>query len=378
MAILAPAFSSSDLALNIRTLRAPLSGVQRYILELNSRIGVAAIRISPSGSAQGLLGHLWEQTILPIRCRGRLLFSPGNTGPILYRRQVVTIHDTSTFDCPDAFTGVFARWYRWLLPRLAGRALGVITVSEFSRERIVATLKVPRDRVAVVYNGVTHPTSIPSFERLTAARLELRLPTRFLLFVGSMDPRKNLPLLLKAFTDAELAGVSLVIAGGGNERLFAAHKNGAGVSGVMTLGHVNDEILDDLYALAEGFVFPSRYEGFGLPPLEAMIRGCPVLCSNASSLPEICGPAFDKGGAPIYFTPSSVDSISAALREFAALPREARARMALAGRNWAARFSWDQCASDTLAALGKFGFCNNQLPSKGGARPVLDGAERPL
>ena len=319
------------------------------------------VRPPASISAQGIKGHLWEQFALPAQCRGRLLFSPGNTGPLACRRQIVTIHDASTFDQPEAFKGLFARWYRWLLPRLARRALCVVTVSRFSRDRLCARLGLSPARVAVIYNGVTPPpASLPSVS--TEELQRLRLPARFLLFVGSQDPRKNVPRLLEAFARARLGDVELLLAGGAAPGLFNAAGHDAALPRVRSLGRVSDAVLETLYARAEGFVFPSLYEGFGLPPLEAMARGCPVLTSDATCLPEVCGPDLSRGGACVYFSPHSPDAIARALEQFCRLTPDTRRAMADAGRRRAQLYSWDRCAADTLALLHRHGGLENENP----------------
>jgi len=365
-----PNFDMNRIVYNVRTLSAPLTGVQRYVRELDARLGGDFERVAPSIGAQGASGHLWEQLVLPVRLGGRMLFSPGNTGPVGYRRQVVTIHDASTLDLPDAFAGAFGRWYRWMLPRLARRVLGVVTVSEFSRARIVATLGVPRRRVAVVHNGVTPAPGPLAGDLLSAVRLRYGLHGRFLLFVGSRDARKNAAFLVKAFAASGVRGLELVLVGGGNDRLFAPGE-GAWKPGVRVLGHVEDRDLEALYALAEGFVFPSLYEGFGLPPLEAMARGCPVLCSDATCLPEVCGPALERGGAPIYFSPRSEASLAEALSRFAGLPAGVRQQMASAGRARAGGYTWDRCASETLAAVTRFAAEDRRLPGTDGVPHLL-------
>ncbi len=339
---------------NARTLRAPQSGVQRYAGELARRMAPGALIAAPQSAAQGMAGHLWEQAVLPTRVGGWPLFSPGNTGPLACRRQVVTIHDAATFDEADAFTGMFGRWYRWLLPRLARRVAAVITVSAFSRDRLIHHLGVSPERIHVIHNGVTPPAGDPTPEELLAVRRELGLPERFFLFVGSRDPRKNLNRLVTAFLQMQprLGGRHLVIVGGGNAQLFrdAADEN-AGSGFVHRLGRVDDRQLDALYYLADAFVFPSLYEGFGLPPLEAMLRGCPVLCANSSCLPEVCGPGVERDGAPWYFDPTSEDSIADTLGAFAASPRDLRESMREAGRRRAASFTWQRCAKDTVALI---------------------------
>lgn len=352
------------IALNTRTLSAPLSGVQRYVQEISRRFPVHFACLAPQKPAQGIRGHLWEQFILPFLCRGQLLFSPGNTGPLFYRRQVVTIHDASTFDCADAFTGLFGRWYRWLLPRLARRALGVITVSHFSRDRLVATLGIAPEKIAVVYNGVTPPPATPSPGALEEARTRLNLPQRFLLFVGSRDPRKNVDRLVAAFEQLDEPELHLVLAGGSNQQLFNAEQSGKTTARVQALGQVDEATLECLYHLAEGFVFPSLYEGFGLPPLEAMARGCPVICSDATCLPEVCGPAFEAGGACLYFSPLQTKSILSALQKFVALPVAERHRMTEAGRLHASQYHWARCAQETDAALLNFHRARHRLHSQ--------------
>src|SRR5258708_20977110 len=118
-----------QIAINTRALSAPMTGVQRYTTELLARWDEHAERIAPNGSLRGLAGHAWEQFVLPARVRGRLLFSPSNTGPLESKNQVVTIHDTAVFDCPEGFNPRFAPWYRFLLPRLARRGPLALTLS---------------------------------------------------------------------------------------------------------------------------------------------------------------------------------------------------------------------------------------------------------
>ena len=352
-----------SIAVNLRTLSAPCSGVQRYAEAVAARLPSSARQFRPGGSSQGARGHLWEQFALPRQLNGELLFSPANTGPLAYKRQVVTIHDASTFDQAGAFSGLFGRWYRWLLPRLARRSLGVITVSEFSKQRLVATLKISPEKIAVVHNGITPPPATIDTRTRQSIADSLHLPKRFLLFVGSLDPRKNLEKLVQAFSSADIDGVHLLVAGGANRSLFANGQFDPDTQKrVRFLGHVDEATLETLYARAEAFVFPSLYEGFGLPPLEAMARGCPVLCSNTTSMPEVCGDDIDRGGPTLYFPPHSVTPIANALRQFFALPVAQRTRMAERGRAHAARFTWDRCTLGTLQAISHFD--RNRFPSR--------------
>lgn len=342
------------LGFNARTLSAPHSGVQRYAHELAHRFAPQAEFISPPARAQGIRGHLWEQLVLPGRLRGGLLFSPANTGPLACSRQVVTMHDASVFDHPEAFAGMFGNWYRWLLPRLAARVARVVTVSRFSRDRLAGHLGMDPEKISVVHNGVGKPVGRANPDRDRRALESLRLPRRFLLFVGNRDPRKNLTGLLEAFARVEsrLGDLRLVVVGGGNARLFRDQiPAGATPERVWVPGRVTDQQLHALYRTAEGFVFPSVYEGFGLPPLEAMAHGCPVLCADSSCLPEVCGPDLAQGGAPVYFAAGHVAALSQALVEFAASPPAVREAMRAAGRRRASQFSWDRCARETERVL---------------------------
>lgn len=336
-------------AINTRALLAPTSGVQRYGHELVARLPAAWTRLRPSGRSTGIAGHAWEQVALPRLAGDAVLFSPANVGPLAHARQVVTIHDLSPFEHPEAFSGAFGQWYRLLQPRLARRVAAVITVSEFSRGRIVALLGVAPSRVHVVPPGVTPPPAAvdPATQAMILRRLGVRTP--FVLFVGSDDPRKNGRRLVEGFVRAAVPGLALVLAGGANPRVFGRSGVTAATTGhgVHHVGHVTDAELAALYGAATGLVFPSVYEGFGLPPLEAMAHGCPVACAHATSIPEVCGPGVDAGGAVLYFDPRSTDAIAQAIVALHALPAERRTLMVDRGRRRAADFSWDRCAAET-------------------------------
>ncbi len=139
---------------NIRTLGYHITGVQRYLLSLLPHLPATLGSVKPSRPLQGIKGHLWEQFYLPTQLKRRLLWSPGNTGPLGITRQVVTVHDAAALDHPEWFDSKFALWYTALLPRLIRKVRAVITVSHFSKERIVEHTKVEPHRVHVIWNGV--------------------------------------------------------------------------------------------------------------------------------------------------------------------------------------------------------------------------------
>jgi len=336
-------------AVNTRALSAPMTGVQRYTTELLARWDGRAERIAPNGSMHGLTGHAWEQFVLPGKLRGRLLFSPSNTGPLRAKNQVVTIHDTAVFDCPEGFNPRFAAWYQFLLPRLARRARQVITVSQFVKERILAHTNVSPDKVVVIPNGVDSRFCPEAVSRVEEVIASLELPSRrYVLAVGSLEPRKNLARLFQAWDRIrELIpkDIWLVVAGAsGNSRVFGGQRLDALPFRVVLAAHVEEHLLPALCAGAMAMAYPSIYEGFGLPPLEAMASGTPVLAGNRSSLPEVVG------DAGVLVDVLDVDAIAAGIRcliENSALRDDLRRK----GLDRAKQFSWDETARRTWDVL---------------------------
>lgn len=338
--------------LNARFRHRPVTGVERFASEVTARLsqmpGLSLAETSPGRSLAGLKGHAWEQFVLP-RSVGRdeWLLSPCNTGPLAVGRQLVVIHDAAVWDHPEGFSRSFRTVYQQLLPRLAQRARIVATVSEFSRRQLAPRLGLPAERILVLGNAVG-----PAFSPAT----QPSLPTDQTLFlcVGSMDPRKNLPRLLNAWLGLAKAGrlpanARLRLVGGANPRNFADIERIDG-AGIEWLGRIDDDELIRQYREADAFIYPSYYEGFGLPPLEAMACGCPVLLSDAASLPEVGGPEAE--GAVLYFDPFSEDAIANALTRFLDTPPETRSTMRQRALARAARFSWEQIAAsvaDTMA-----------------------------
>lgn len=317
-----------------------MTGVQRYAAEIVSRLANRVSVVKPQRAFGGIRGHVWEQIQLPRSTKGSLLWSPCNTGPLRHRRQVVTVHDCAFHDCPEAFSKQFRLWYEWLLPRLTHRVAKVITVSEFSRNRIVDLLGVPHEKVAVVQNAVS-----PSFCRtdkttIDAMRGRLGLPEKYVLSLCSIEPRKNLNRLLQAWklVSERLSGHVLVVAGGRSavfrEALSTIPEN------VLFPGFVDDLDLPGLYSGASCFVYPSLYEGFGLPVLEAMACGTPVVCSNNTSLPEV------SGDAALSVDPLDVEAIGRAVEEIL-IDGELRNSLRVRAIQQASQFSWDR-ASDEI------------------------------
>jgi glycosyltransferase involved in cell wall biosynthesis len=345
------------LAINARYKNRPLTGVERFAWEVEkelcNRRGLQIREINPGRELSGLKGHAWEQLILPGKvAASEILFSPCNTGPVLVKNQIVVIHDAAVWDYPEGFSRSFGTLYRTLLPRLAKNCRQVATVSEFSRTRLAEHLRLPQEKILVLGNA-TSPGFRPALNREKSA------PPRFFC-VSSLDPRKNFQQLIQAWELLQArhelpAGTTLRIAGGANPRNFSAVEVAASPT-VQWLGRISDAELIQEYQAATAFIFPSLYEGFGLPPLEAMACGTPVLLSDRASLPEVGGPAFDPSepnshGAVLYFDPSDVDSISTTIRQILALKPDQMAQISQNAVKRSQRFSWARVTDKLIDAL---------------------------
>lgn len=289
--------------------------------------------------------HLWEQWRLPRAARDGALLSLAGSAPWRAGNAACMVHDAAVFDHPEAYSRSFVLWYRTLFRHLARRGARLLTVSAFSQQRLAAALGLPAGRIAVVTSGADHLGSVAP-DPGVLARHGLQ-PGRYLLAVGSANPTKNLDRLVQAFGRLGAGGApgwQLALVGGRNPRVFAGGSALADPPGVVRTGALGDAALKALYAQARALVFPSVYEGFGIPPLEAMGCGCPVLAARAASIPEVCGEA------ALYFDPQDTDDIARALRT--ALQDDAQLdRLREAGRVHAAGFTWAAAGERLLAAL---------------------------
>jgi glycosyltransferase involved in cell wall biosynthesis len=335
--------ASGVFCVNGRYLVQRLTGVQRYAREIVSRWDSIPI-LKPTVGGTGAAGHLWEQFRLPTLVRG-LLWSPSTTGPLAVRNQVVTIHDTAFIDHADCYTRAFANWYQWLVPRLARRVRRIITVSEFSKSRIVDYCRVPPEKVTVILSGVGPQFQPQSEEQILHARTILNLPQRYALCVCSLEPRKNLRRLLEAWNEMPDRPDDLyLVLAGAKGKIFESIGLESAPANVQLVGYVGDDLLPALYSGAEFFAFPSLYEGFGLPLLEAMACGTPVLCSNLTSLPEVAG------DAALLVDPLDTSSIAAGLQQLAtdaSLRQQLRERGVVRAKS----FNWDRTARQTWDLL---------------------------
>lgn len=299
---------------------------------------------------------LWEQLVQPIALRQAgvdLLHAMAFAGPLVAPCPfVVTIYDLSFLHFPAAFRP----WNRWYLSYFtalsARRAQRIIAISQSTKRDVVNMLGVPPDRIDVAYCGVDkifHP--LPVVE-VTRFRKERALPDRFILFLGTLEPRKNVLQLIRAYgrwRKAEADIPKLVIAGGKGwyyDQIFAEVES-LGLTGeVIFPGYVVQEELPYWYNAADLFVYPSRFEGFGLPVLEAMACGKPVVTSNVASLPEVAG------DAALLVSPDDETQLLEAMQR-GLNDKTLRQEMMAKGRARAATFTWANTAHKTIDAYAR-------------------------
>lgn len=311
-----------EVVVNARFLTQPITGTQRFAIELCRELK----KLLPNlqfVSPPSIIHHdvakelgtitfgkmnqnlLWEQIELPLylaRHGNPLLVNLCNTAPVLYNRNIVSILDLSFHIHPEWFTKSFVLLYNTIVPFSAKRAKKVLTISKNSKNDINKYFKIPTSKIEIVY------PSISDLFKNSGKSVEQQAD-KFILGVSSLDPRKNFGGLIKAFKEANLPNTKLVIVGK-QHHVFAD----IGLKGlienddrIVFTGYLSDDKLAELYRNAALFAYPSFFEGFGIPPLEAMAAGCPTLVSNTTSMPEVCG------DASIYVDPTSTESIKSGL-----------------------------------------------------------------
>ena len=308
------------IGLDVSPLVQTRAGTARYLEGLLAHNEY--VRLSWGGSARlatAVRDVWWYPHGLPHEARGLdVLHCPTFRGPVRSRVPVVvTVHDLAVLRHPETFNQWTRRYSRFAVPRVARAARRLIAVSEFTRGELVELLRVPEERITVIPNGVGEPFTADG----PAAEGD------FVLAVGTLEPRKNLALVQQA---ARALAVELRVVG-------ARGWGGISVDGWM--GRVSDEQLAALYRGARCLVYPSLYEGFGIPVLEAMACGTPVVTSAGGATEEVAG------GAAVLVDPHDPASIAAGIEEATDRRDELRAR----GLDRAAGFTWERVAAETRA-----------------------------
>ncbi|MCK1718744.1 glycosyltransferase family 4 protein [Bradyrhizobium sp. 141] len=318
--------------INGRFLSQKLTGVQRYAAEIVKAIDAqlaseqtpASLRnadwqlLTPVDASEDLhlerikirtvgrlRGHAWDQIDLARAAAGGRLISLANSGPVFHRDHIVVIHDAQVFRRPDFFSWRYLAVHR-TMGRLLARHASIATVSAFSRKELAEVLNLSATAIPVFSNSAEHFAKTKPDPGIIA-RLGVQ-PQQFFLYVGSRTKNKNLSVAIRAVQLLDRADVPLVIVGGDNSKVFQDN-SGDGASGLLLAGRLTDSEIAALYAHASAFVFPSLYEGFGVPPLEAMIFGCPVIASTADAVVETCG------DAAAYFRASDAEALKQLMLE---------------------------------------------------------------
>jgi len=262
---------------------------------------------------------------------------------------VITVHDLSFRRHPEFFNYRKNAWHNLLpIEKLLRQARKIVAVSEHTKSDIIELLGIPEDRVKVIYSGLSARVSVSEAEKIRIMA-DFGLNKPYVLYLGTLEPRKNIEGLIKAFDSLKKGALipsnfRLIIAGAWGwkaDKIRKAWLDSSFKDDILFLGYVSAQEKEILYQNASVFAYPSFYEGFGFPPLEAMSRSCPVVVGNASSLPEICG------AAALYCTPGDMRSLASALRE-AIEDKETRARLMSLGQKQAQRYLWSKTASQYI------------------------------
>lgn len=350
---------------NGRFLLQELTGVNRFAYELCRawvQKGVSFALCCPPGSIKGCYdisrfnivvcgwgkSHVWEQLSLPLwfsRIKGeKVLVCFTGLGPLLTRKKVMTIHDLAFMANPDWYSRPYRLWYRLMTPLCAVTSMKILTVSEFSKSEIMRRLSIDGRKISVIYNAVSS-----RFHVLNSSRGNVRevAGEKYILAVSSIDPRKNFSMLLKAFSQMDDKSIKLYIVGGQAGIYSTSIKelcDSISTDRIKWLGRVTDSELKEYYTNAHAFIYPSLYEGFGIPPLEAMACGTPTIVSDIPSLREVCGEA------SLYVSPLDAEDIAKKIILLVS-DTELREKLRLAGYIRQKQFSWENSANAVLGIL---------------------------
>jgi glycosyltransferase involved in cell wall biosynthesis len=351
------------IVVNARFLTQPLTGVQRFALEISRALRnlygdgnilfVAPHNILLEKEARELnveiigshTGHFWEQFDLPLHLKKNgkpLLLNFCSTAPIFYKNKLSTLHDITYIRFPHTYSKTFRYFYRFVMPLVLKTSKHTFTVSEFSKKEIAEYYHIPYEKITVVYNAVDK-----SFQHQPDENLKKE---NYLLAVSSVKENKNFGMILKAYEAAskQISNLRLFIVGDLKNNNFSNIDLNIFVKhpGIKFLGRVSDSKLIKLYSNAIAFLFPSLYEGFGIPVLEAQSCACPVIASNVSSLPEVLNNSAD------LINPKSVNDLIKAIHNIVN-NIEHRNVLISAGLKNASRFSWEQSAKKILSTINE-------------------------
>lgn len=352
--------------LNARFLSQSVTGVQRYAIELvksldnliecgeidskqysfillapqelNYELNLRNIPLKRVGYFKG---HIWEQFELPYYARNGLLVNLCNTASIFKFHQTVTIHDATVYNYPKSYSFIFRNWYKILFNVLGRNVSKVMTDSLYSKNDLIKYCKMDSNKIRTIYLGKEHILNVDKQDYFIEER-NLK-SGNYIFAVSSLSPNKNFQSIVEAISLLSHDDLNFVIAGGSDPRIYGDMK--LSISNQITyLGYISDNELRSLYENAACFIYPSFYEGFGLPPLEAMACGCPVIVSNAASLPEVCG------DAALYCNPHDPNDIAEKIKLMMG-DKQLRESYRVKGLERAKQFTWEKSARETFEVI---------------------------
>ncbi|MDR0825527.1 MAG: glycosyltransferase family 4 protein [Prevotella sp.] len=348
---------------NGRYLTQKATGVHRYAFEICNKLHEMGVdfhvaiprEIHPdykfsfkTVKCGSLKTHLWEQISLPryLKSIGNpLLISFTSCGPLNYDNQIMTIHDVSHERYPEWFSKNYYRFYHFMMPRIGKKAHAVLTVSEFSKQEIVETLGIEADKIHVIHSNVPFHNK-PSREEILNFRRDPDVE-RYIIAVSSMDPRKNFVRLVRAFSKIEDKSMKLYIIGMSFKAFNTPDLQKLIGENVHLPGYIPDADLQKMYQNALLSVYPSLYEGFGLPPLESMTYGCPAINSDIPALREV------SEDAALYVDPYDIDGMTLKINQLL-IDEPLRKELQLKGLEQIKKYSWDKSAAQVYELARNF------------------------
>jgi glycosyltransferase involved in cell wall biosynthesis len=349
-----------------RFLVQPVSGVQRYaqevVLAMDRVLALQKDRppvrlLTPPGARRLELytivqeevgrrsGHLWTQWDFVRAAKGGVALHLAASGAMAHRRAIVVIHDAAVFRHPELFSRNYVYLHR-IMGRILARTARLATVSHFSARELSGVLGVPLERIVVAPNGADH-LQIAADESIVA-RLGIAA-SPFFLVLGNITPNKNLAVAIRAIDRLAVDGAKLIAVGRLEEHVFGQGALPPKGENVILAGRLDDDEVAGLMSQARALIFPSLYEGFGIPPLEAMSNDCPVLASTAEAVREVCGDAVD------YFAPHDDEALAELMATALSDEEGWRERRITAGRDRIERFQWRNSAETLLNACLEIG-----------------------
>jgi glycosyltransferase involved in cell wall biosynthesis len=349
--------------INGRFLSQKISGVQRFAIEITkcllelypdtlvlcphdadlTKEFVRKWNIKVIGKNRG---HRWEQWDLPLYLRKNgkpYLLNLCNTAPLLYSQNLVTIHDVCFAKHKEWFSTAFKLYYNFLVPRILKKSIAVFTVSEFSKSEIISFFDIPSSKIFVIPNAVSSHFSFKSINQ------EILPKEKIILSVASIDPRKNQAVLVKAFERLQIQDWKLYLVGAKHQAFSGQNRTAISSPNIIWTGYLEDKELIELYHKASVFVYPSLYEGFGIPPLEAMMLGCPTIVSDIPALRETCAEA------SLFFDPLNYIQLAVQLTKLIE-SETLQIELVSLGLKRAQSFNWTQSASIMSKSIDKIVF----------------------